>query len=185
MRRWRSSGAARRRRASSASALRGGTTVDARTAFQGYEGLESEGRVVALLKGGSPVEELRNGEEGEVVLDRTPFYAEAGGQVGDTGTLTGAGSGFLVRDTIKRGAAHSHLGRVSEGTIASAMSFARRWTAERRRGGGVESYGDTPAACGAAQEVGHARAAEGLAGRARPAALRLLAFPTRHCGGAH
>jgi alanyl-tRNA synthetase len=113
--------------------LRGGTTVDARTAFQGYEGLESEGHVVALLKGGSPVDELRNGEEGEVVLDRTPFYAEAGGQVGDTGTLTGAGSRFLVHDTIKRGAAHSHLGRVSDGTIRVGDLLCAQVDGVRRR----------------------------------------------------
>jgi alanyl-tRNA synthetase len=111
----------------------GVTFVDARTAFKGYEGLEAEGRVVALLKSGSPVEELRSGEEGEVVLDRTPFYAEAGGQVGDTGTLTGAGSGFLVRDTIKRGAAYSHLGRVSEGKIRTGDVIRAHVDAERRR----------------------------------------------------
>ncbi|MGB6489159.1 MAG: alanine--tRNA ligase [Steroidobacteraceae bacterium] len=113
--------------------VRGGTVVDARTAFQGYDGLESEGRVVALLKAGSPANELRSGEEGEVVLDRTPFYAEAGGQVGDTGTLTGAGSRFLVRDTIKRGAAHSHLGRVSDGTIRAGDLLRAQVDGERRR----------------------------------------------------
>jgi len=113
--------------------LRGGTTVDARTAFQGYEGLESEGRVVALLKGGSPVDELPSGEEGEVVLDRTPFYAEAGGQVGDAGTLTGAGSRFLVHDTVKRGAAHSHVGRVAEGRIKTGDVIRAQVDAERRR----------------------------------------------------
>ncbi len=113
--------------------VRGGTVVDARTAFQGYDGLESEGRVVALLKGGSPANELRSGEEGEVVLDRTPFYAEAGGQVGDTGTLTGAGSRFLVHDTIKRGAAHSHLGRVSDGTIRAGDLLRAQVDGERRR----------------------------------------------------
>ena len=111
----------------------GGAVVDARTAFQGYEGLESEGSVVALLRGGSPVEELRNGDEGEVVLDRTPFYAEAGGQVGDTGTLAGAGSSFLVRDTIKRGAAHAHLGRVSEGKIRVGDVIRAHVDGERRR----------------------------------------------------
>jgi alanyl-tRNA synthetase len=113
--------------------LRGGATVDARTAFQGYEGLESEGRVVALLRGGSPADELRSGEEGEAVLDRTPFYAEAGGQVGDTGTLTGAGSRFVVHDTIKRGAAHSHLGRVSDGTIRVGDLLRAHVDGERRR----------------------------------------------------
>ncbi|MFZ0550450.1 MAG: alanine--tRNA ligase [Steroidobacteraceae bacterium] len=110
----------------------GVTFVDARTAFKGYEGLESEGRVVALLKGGGPADELRSGEQGEVVLDRTPFYAEAGGQVGDTGNLTGAGSSFLVHDTIKRGAAHSHLGRVSEGTIRVGDQLRAQVDGERR-----------------------------------------------------
>ncbi|HEU5442706.1 MAG TPA: alanine--tRNA ligase, partial [Steroidobacteraceae bacterium] len=113
--------------------IRGGTVVDARTAFQGYEGLQSDGRVVALLKGGSPVNELRNGEDGEVILDRTPFYAESGGQVGDTGELTGAGLRFTVHDTLKRGAAHSHLGRVSEGNIRAGDRLQARVNGERRR----------------------------------------------------
>ncbi|MDE2451687.1 MAG: alanine--tRNA ligase [Gammaproteobacteria bacterium] len=113
--------------------MRGGATVDARTAFKGYDGLESEGRVVALLKNGSPVDELRNGEEGEVVLDRTPFYAEAGGQVGDTGTLTSAGFRFLVQDTLKRGAAHSHIGRVSEGKTRVGDVLRAQVDGERRR----------------------------------------------------
>jgi alanyl-tRNA synthetase len=97
--------------------LRGGAAVDARTTFRGYEGLVSEGRVVALLKAGKAVEELQTGDEGEVVLDHTPFYAEAGGQVGDTGALASAGTRFLVQDTVKRGAAHSHIGRLSAGNI--------------------------------------------------------------------
>jgi alanyl-tRNA synthetase len=113
--------------------MRSGSVVDARTAFQGYEGLESEGRVVALLRNGNPVDELRNGEEGEVVLDRTPFYAEAGGQVGDAGQLTGTGFSFLVHDTIKRGAAHSHLGRVSEGRVRVGEDVRAHVDGERRR----------------------------------------------------
>jgi alanyl-tRNA synthetase len=113
--------------------VRGGASVDARTAFQGYEGLESEGRVVALLKAGSTVQELRSGEEGEVVLDRTPFYAEAGGQVGDTGTLVGAAARFSVSDTVKRGAAHSHLGRVSEGNIRTGDVVRAQVDGQRRR----------------------------------------------------
>jgi alanyl-tRNA synthetase len=113
--------------------LRGGAVVDSRTAFQGYDGLESEGRVVALLKDGVPVQELRAGETGEVVLDRTPFYAESGGQVGDTGTLMGPGSRFLVQDTVKRGAAHSHAGRVSEGAIRVHDVLRAQVDGERRR----------------------------------------------------
>jgi len=97
--------------------LRGGAALDARTSFQGYDGLVASGHVVALLKDGTPVEALAAGEPGEVVLDRTPFYAEAGGQVGDTGNLAAAGVRFVVTDTQKRGAAHSHIGTLEEGGI--------------------------------------------------------------------
>ncbi len=113
--------------------MRGGAAVDARTAFKGYEGLGLDGRVITLLKGGGAVQELRAGEEGEVVLDRTPFYAEAGGQVGDAGTLTIAGTRFLVQDTVKRSAAHSHIGRVSEGKIRVGDVVRAEVDGERRR----------------------------------------------------
>ena len=112
--------------------LRGGATVDARTTFQGYEGLEAQGRVVALLKGGNPVNELHTGDAGEVVLDRTPFYAEAGGQVGDTGALTSSGFRFVVQDTVRRGAAHSHAGHVSEGSIRIGDTVRALVDGERR-----------------------------------------------------
>src|SRR5205807_1592140 len=75
---------------------RGGASLDARTQFQGYEGISGSGRVVALLKRRAPVDALAAGERGEVVLDQTPFYAEAGGQVGDAGELTGPGVRFVV-----------------------------------------------------------------------------------------
>jgi len=94
-----------------------GASFDAHTLFQGYEGLTGSGRVVALLKQGAQVDALGAGEQGEVVLDRTPFYAEAGGQVGDAGELTGPGVRFAVADTQKRGAAHSHTGHVEQGGI--------------------------------------------------------------------
>ena len=97
--------------------VRSATAVDARTLFEGYEALASSGLVVALLKGGAPVDSLAAGDEGEVILDRTPFYAEAGGQVGDSGELTAAGVRFAVRDTQKRGAAHAHIGTLAEGSI--------------------------------------------------------------------
>ncbi len=129
---------AQRKRARAASRfgidLRAGTEVRGRTEFQGYEALAAEGCVVvALLKDGGSVEALRTGEIGEVVLDRTPFYAEAGGQVGDTGELAGPGMRFLVQDTVKRGAAHSHLGRVVEGTIRLGDVLATSVDGERRR----------------------------------------------------
>jgi alanyl-tRNA synthetase len=113
--------------------LRGGATVDSRTLFQGYEGTEADGRVVALLKDGKSVESLGAGEEGEVVLDRTPFYAEAGGQVGDTGELASTGVRFIVRDTQRRGAAHSHIGRLSEGSIRIGDVLESHVDATRRR----------------------------------------------------
>src|SRR5215472_13538334 len=97
--------------------LSGGAPLEARTLFSGYEGLSGPGRVVTLLKQGAQVEALEEGEAGEVVLDRTPFYAEAGGQVGDAGQLTGSGVRFVVTDTLKRGAAHAHIGTLDEGRI--------------------------------------------------------------------
>jgi len=97
--------------------LRADAKVDSRTLFQGYERLKSGGRVLTLLKDGGPVEALQKGDNGEVILDRTPFYAEAGGQVGDVGDLTAVGTHFIVADTQKRGAAHSHLGQLQSGTI--------------------------------------------------------------------
>jgi len=111
----------------------GGTTVNARTLFQGYTGLEAEGRVVAILKDGAAAESLNAGERGEIVLDRTPFYAEAGGQVGDAGELHAAGVVFRVDDTQKRGAAHSHLGELMTGRIALADTLAAQVNGERRR----------------------------------------------------
>jgi len=113
--------------------LRGGTSLESRTLFQGYEGTDSDGVVVALLKNGEQVQSLNAGEEGEVVLDRTPFYAEAGGQVGDAGELSGPGLRFIVEDTLKRGSAHSHIGKVVEGKIAVGDSVGAHVDAKRRR----------------------------------------------------
>jgi alanyl-tRNA synthetase len=113
--------------------LAAGTTVNERTLFQGYEGLDAEGRVVALLKDGAAVERLHAGETGEVLLDRTPFYAEAGGQVGDAGELTGAAARFVVEDTQKRGGAHAHLGKLVAGGVTIGETLAAHVNGERRR----------------------------------------------------
>jgi len=113
--------------------LRGGAELDARTLFQGYEALSADGRVVALLKDGATVEMLGAGERGEVVLDRTPFYAEAGGQVGDSGELAGPGVRFVVEDTRKRGAAHAHLGLLAEGRIRVGDGLVANVDGVRRR----------------------------------------------------
>jgi len=88
---------------------------------------------VALLKGGASVQELNSGDEGEVVLDRTPFYAESGGQVGDAGELSSPGVHFNVADTQKRGTAFSHLGRVALGKIRVGDTLEAHVNGERRR----------------------------------------------------
>ena len=95
-----------------------GLEVPEPTEFAGYDRLRLNARVVALFHGPEPVSTLRAGEEGVVVLDRTPFYAESGGQVGDTGVLRSAQGTFEVQDTRKGGAGHLHVGWVREGAVA-------------------------------------------------------------------
>jgi alanyl-tRNA synthetase len=112
--------------------LSAGAKFDQRTLFRGYEGLAASGRVLALLKQGGQVEALQAGDEGEVVLDRTPFYAEAGGQVGDAGVLRGSEVRFVVSDTQKRGAAHAHIGTLVQGTIRLGDTLEAEVDGERR-----------------------------------------------------
>jgi alanyl-tRNA synthetase len=111
-----------RERARAASKFTAAGAVDydgARTEFIGYETMQGEGRVLALYKDGTSVSKLEAGEQGVVVIDRTPFYAESGGQVGDRGELaTGQGS-FTVEDTQKIQAdVFGHHGHVKTGRIA-------------------------------------------------------------------
>ncbi|WP_137817398.1 alanine--tRNA ligase [Pseudomonas sp. 2FG] len=91
--------------------------VDSETRFLGYEGTSGGGRIVALFQDGQAVERINEGEEGVVVLDQTPFYAESGGQVGDCGYLDGSGVRFDVRDTTKAGGAFLHHGIVAQGSL--------------------------------------------------------------------
>ncbi len=93
-------------------------TIDGDTIFEGYSDLIGQGRVVALLKDGEAVDSLSPDEEGVIVLDRTPFYAEAGGQMGDSGYLSSADSKFEVRSCNKNGGNHLHIGRLLNGSIS-------------------------------------------------------------------
>ena len=104
------------------------------TVFDGYDNNELSGvRVVALVQDGQEVESASAGSEVEVVLDRTPFYAEMGGQVWDTGKLTAPGLYVHVTDTKHRdGGLESHVGVVEEGTISVGDSVSATIDAGRR-----------------------------------------------------
>ena len=97
--------------------------VDTDTLFEGYDSTAGSAQIISLLRDGQAVDVLAEGETGVVVLDRTPFYAESGGQVGDTGYLSGAGVRFDVRDTTKAGGAHLHHGVVVNGSLAVGASI--------------------------------------------------------------
>ena len=97
------------------------------TTFHGYQTLAFTGKVLALYRDGSPVDELREGELGVVVLDETPFYAESGGQVGDRGVLQTARGIFSVEDTQKiQAVVFGHQGVVRTGVIAVGDAVAAR-----------------------------------------------------------
>ncbi|MCY4254732.1 MAG: alanine--tRNA ligase [Gammaproteobacteria bacterium] len=103
------------------------------TRFTGYERLQDTGRVVAIRVDGGNADQAKKGETAEVVLDRTPFYAESGGQVGDTGTLVGADCRFDVGDTQNLPAGRCHIGVVAEGALRIGDEVAAKVDAERRR----------------------------------------------------
>ena len=91
--------------------------VDVPTEFIGYNATQGSAKVVALYKDGQSVASLNEGDEAVVVLDKTPFYAESGGQVGDCGYLQAGAARFDVRDTTKTGGAFLHHGVVAAGGL--------------------------------------------------------------------
>lgn len=105
---------------------------DRASAFKGYETLNADGRVTALLKGGEQVDRLEEGEEGAVVLDATPFYAESGGQVGDQGRIVSDTGVFEVADTQKHGAVHVHFGAMASGALETGQGAAAQVDGARR-----------------------------------------------------
>jgi alanyl-tRNA synthetase len=89
------------------------------TEFHGYDTLRLDGKIVALYKGGTPVQRIEGGDEAVVVLDRTPFYAESGGQVGDQGELASGNGSFTVEDTQKiQAEVFGHKGVLKAGRFA-------------------------------------------------------------------
>jgi alanyl-tRNA synthetase len=105
-----------------------------RTEFRGYDTLTLAAKVVALYREGSPAEQLRAGESGVVVLDKTPFYAESGGQVGDRGELVGSSGTFEVADTQKiQAEVFGHHGTLKAGTLKLGDPVEARVNVERRK----------------------------------------------------
>ncbi|MDO9675889.1 alanine--tRNA ligase [Glaesserella parasuis] len=92
--------------------------VDGSTEFKGYEVTECEATVVALFSNGKAVEAIQSGENAVVVLDRTAFYGESGGQVGDSGVIASEICNFEVNDTQKYGQVFGHIGQLASGTLS-------------------------------------------------------------------
>jgi alanyl-tRNA synthetase len=109
-----------------------GLELDGETGFLGYESLENTGTVKALFVGGEKVEQLNAGDEAILVLDETAFYAESGGQAGDTGFLKADGVVFQVKDTTKEGKNHLHKGVLVEGSVALGDQLTASVDAEKR-----------------------------------------------------
>ena len=107
--------------------------IDATTDFSGYDQLDDQATVVALYRDGEEVKTLQSGETGMVVLDRTPFYAESGGQVGDIGLLAVGGAQFRVQDTRKRARAFVHIGVVEGGALNAGDKVSANVDSERRK----------------------------------------------------
>jgi alanyl-tRNA synthetase len=133
--------AQQRETARAAGKFGGGTTLPAElvaqlqpTQFLGYDTLAAGGlEVVALLKDGHSVDSIAAGEEAIVLLDRTPFYAESGGQVGDAGELDEQGVRFVVGDTLKlAGQFHGHVGRLEAGALRRGDKLVASVDAPRR-----------------------------------------------------
>ena len=114
-----------------------GTGLDytgAKTDFRGYDTLKVSASVVALYREGTSVTALKAGESGVVVLDQTPFYAEAGGQVGDQGELVGSSGTFSVADTQKiQPDVHGHSGALKSGALKVGDKVEARVDVELRR----------------------------------------------------
>ena len=117
------------------SALNQKIHTDSNVDFTGYEQFSSEATIIGLYDmQGSTVTALGEGEAGVVILDRTPFYGESGGQIGDQGVLLCKEAQFLVMDTQVGGDQHLHIGEVGRGALSIGLSLTAEVDAERRRG---------------------------------------------------
>lgn len=112
-----------------------GAQIEAATEFLGYEENTSQekAKIIALYREGKAVDTLSQGDKGSVILDRTPFYAESGGQIGDQGKLNVKGNVFRVADTQKQGQAYIHIGQQEKGDLHVGDEVLAEIDTERRR----------------------------------------------------
>ncbi len=104
------------------------------TEFLGYETNHAEGSITAIIKNDKETQKLKEGEEGQIILNQTPFYGESGGQVGDKGTITSGENEFEVTDVQKKiGNLFVHFGKVSKGTIKLKDNVELKINSERRQ----------------------------------------------------
>ena len=96
--------------------------VEGETQFNGYDATQGQGQIVAIYKDGEQVTEVFEGDEALIVLNQTPFYAESGGQIGDTGLFKNETGIFEVQDTKKSGGAFVHQGIVTMGSLKATQS---------------------------------------------------------------
>ncbi|GGA99379.1 alanine--tRNA ligase [Agarivorans gilvus] len=107
--------------------------IDAETEFLGYQHLEAQAKIIEIYRDGQSQSQLNEGEHAIVVLDKTPFYAESGGQAGDAGELIYSGGSFVVQDTVKIGKAFVHKGYVQGAPLTlplevkASVDSRRRW----------------------------------------------------------
>lgn len=110
-----------------------GAHIEKPTEFLGYEDLKSNAsKIIALYHDDKAVDVMQAGDKGSIILDRTPFYAESGGQIGDQGFLRNDSSLFRVVDTKKQGQAYVHIGKLEKGLLKIGDTIMAEVNAERR-----------------------------------------------------
>lgn len=106
--------------------------VDGETKFEGYTEIESQAKITALFYDGKSVESIEAGQSAVVILENTPFYAESGGQISDSGYLSAQGVTFNVKDTQKYGQVFGHIGELTQGSLKVGQSVNAIVDAKRR-----------------------------------------------------
>ncbi len=102
------------------------------TVFLGYDGCEGEGKIIAIVRDGQLFDIIEKGDSATIVLDRSPFYAESGGQVGDRGSFVHDGATFEVADTQKRDDIYLHEGKLAHGKLRVGDTVTARVDETRR-----------------------------------------------------